>query len=248
MPSNFPGTWRGVVGVIKPTLRPGSLEEFIRLLPQGIGVIPMFIGVKEGVVGEFLDNMGLMKRKIGELADLKVDLIHPEGAPFFTFMGYHRAEEIVKELEAEYSTPIVTTGMTLVEAARALAIKKLIIFSSFDDSGEKIRFQKHSTYFREAGFDVLTIEGMPVKFADIGALSPCECYAFAKNLYLRHPECDGICMMGSGWRVIDIIPLLEQDLQIPVVHPVAARVWAIQKRLHVRQPIKGCGRLLEQMP
>ena len=52
MPSTFPGTWRGVVGIIKPTLRPGSLEEFIRLLPEGIGVIPMFIGVKEGVVGE----------------------------------------------------------------------------------------------------------------------------------------------------------------------------------------------------
>jgi hypothetical protein len=27
------------VGVIKPTHRPGSLEEFIRLLPEGIGVV-----------------------------------------------------------------------------------------------------------------------------------------------------------------------------------------------------------------
>ena len=31
-------SWRGVVGVVKPTHRPGSLEEFIRLLPEGIGV------------------------------------------------------------------------------------------------------------------------------------------------------------------------------------------------------------------
>ena len=28
-------SWRGVVGVVKPTHRPGSLEEFIRLLPEG---------------------------------------------------------------------------------------------------------------------------------------------------------------------------------------------------------------------
>jgi len=41
---------------------------------------------------------------------------------------------------------------------------------------------------------------------------------------------------------------LEQDLQIPVVCAVAARVWAIQKRLHVRQPVKGRGILLETMP
>lgn len=28
-------SWRGVVAVIKPTYRPGSLEECIRLLPEG---------------------------------------------------------------------------------------------------------------------------------------------------------------------------------------------------------------------
>ena len=44
----FSGCWRGVVGVIKPTYRPGSLEEFIRLLPEGIGVIPKFAGIREG--------------------------------------------------------------------------------------------------------------------------------------------------------------------------------------------------------
>jgi hypothetical protein len=37
-------SWRGIVGDIKPTHRPGSLEEFIRLLPEGIGVIPLTVG------------------------------------------------------------------------------------------------------------------------------------------------------------------------------------------------------------
>ena len=31
--------WRGIAGIIHPTLRPGALEEFIRLLPEGIGVL-----------------------------------------------------------------------------------------------------------------------------------------------------------------------------------------------------------------
>ena len=34
-------SWRGVVGCIKPTLRPGGLEELIRMLPEGIGVLPL---------------------------------------------------------------------------------------------------------------------------------------------------------------------------------------------------------------
>ncbi len=46
--------WRGVVGVIQPSYRPGALEEFIRLLPEGIGVIPFFLGLKEGTEKEFL--------------------------------------------------------------------------------------------------------------------------------------------------------------------------------------------------
>ena len=52
---SFSGSWRGVVGVIKPTYRPGSLEEFIRLLPEGIGVIPKFVGAREGIEKEFFD-------------------------------------------------------------------------------------------------------------------------------------------------------------------------------------------------
>jgi maleate cis-trans isomerase len=55
-------------------------------------------------------------------------------------------------------------------------------------------------------------------------------------------------MLGSGWRTLNIIQTLEQDLQVPVVHPVPARVWEIQKRLHVREPRRGFGHLLEAMP
>ncbi len=39
-------SWRGVVGCIKPTLRPGGLEELIRMLPEGIGVLPLFLNIQ----------------------------------------------------------------------------------------------------------------------------------------------------------------------------------------------------------
>jgi maleate cis-trans isomerase len=55
-------------------------------------------------------------------------------------------------------------------------------------------------------------------------------------------------MLGSGWRTLDIIQTLEQDLQVPVVHPVTARVWEMQKRLNVRQPVLGYGTMLATLP
>jgi maleate isomerase len=245
---NFSGSWRGVVGIIKPTYRPGSLEEFIRLLPEGIGVIPKFVDVREGLEKEFVDGFALAEKIIGELAEMKVDLIHPEGAPLFVQKGYSRSEEIIRQLEERYSIPIVTTGMVLVEAARALGINKLLAISSFDDGSSSGRLAKYSSYFSDAGFQVPAVEGFPVAFSDIGSVSPHEAYAFARKVYFKYPQSDGICLIGSGWRVLDVVPLLEQDLQIPVVCAVAARVWAIQKRLSVRQPVKGRGMLLETMP
>ncbi|MBI2540052.1 MAG: hypothetical protein HYW04_09730, partial [Deltaproteobacteria bacterium] len=46
-------SWRGVVGLVKPTMRTGSLEELIRLLPEGIGVLPLFLRIQRGTEDEF---------------------------------------------------------------------------------------------------------------------------------------------------------------------------------------------------
>ena len=42
--------------------------------------------------------------------------------------------------------------------------------------------------------------------------------------------------------------LARHDLQVPVIHPVTARVWEFQKRLHVHEPIRGYGHFLEVLP
>jgi maleate cis-trans isomerase len=55
-------------------------------------------------------------------------------------------------------------------------------------------------------------------------------------------------MLGSGWRLLKIVRLLEQDLQVPVVYALAAKLWQVEKQFHVREPIKGYGRLLEELP
>lgn len=237
-------SWRGVVGVVKPTHRPGSLEEFIRLLPEGIGVVPVYLNFTRGTEEEFRAALNAVHGKVEELAKEGVDLIHPEGAPPFMAQGFKGEEKIVKEWEAEFKIPMVTAGQTQVEALRALGVKKFVGVTYFVGSINDM----FTRYFQEAGFEVLAMEGMKIDFADVGRLASTEIYAHTRKAFLRHPEADGIYMLGTGWRCLDIIHLLEEDLQVPVVHAVPARVWAVQKRLHVRQPVKGFGRLLEDMP
>lgn len=236
-------SWRGVVGVIKPGVRPGSLEEFLRLLPEGIGVVPLSLGIKKGTEEEFLAVMELIKEKVAELAARNVDLIHAEGAPPFMIRGYQGEQEIVKELEEKHGIPIFTSGMSHIEALRALGVKRFLGVTYFQDEMN----QMFARYFRDAGFDVLGIEEV-VPFAEAGNVSPKMLYSLIKKQYLKHRDAQGIYMLGSGWSVLDVINLLERDLQIPVVHPVPARIWAIQKRLLVREPRQGYGRLLEELP
>ena len=65
---------------------------------------------------------------------------------------------------------------------------------------------------------------------------------------LEHKGADAVYILGSALDALGIVAVLEQDLGVPVVQPIAARIWEIQRRLHVRQPIKGYGSLLETLP
>ena len=237
-------SWRGTVGLIKPTHRPGSLEELIRLLPEGIGVIPLFVGFQRGNEEEFRAAVQAYEDRVQELAKLGVDLIHPEGAPPFMVHGYKGEAEIVKGWEKKYGVPIVTASQTQVNALRALEVNQFVGVTYFTGKINDV----FSAYFKEAGFEVMAMEGIPVAFEDVGRLSAQEVYAHTKKAFLKHPGAEAIYMLGSGWRTLEIIHLLEEDLQVPVIHPVPARVWALEKMLHVRQPARGYGRLLEEMP
>jgi maleate cis-trans isomerase len=54
--------------------------------------------------------------------------------------------------------------------------------------------------------------------------------------------------LGPAVEALPLIAPLERDFGVPVVQAIAARVWEIQKRLKVHEPIKGYGRLLETLP
>ena len=105
-------SWRGVVGLVKPTMRTGSLEELIRLLPEGIGVLPLFLRIQRGTEEEFREVLKAFEERVSELAELKVDLIHPEGAPPFMVHGYKGEERIVRGWEGKYKIPIFLTLST----------------------------------------------------------------------------------------------------------------------------------------
>ena len=225
-------------------MRPGGLEDMIRILPEGIGVIPLFNNITRGDRAEFKEVMKDYDEKVALLAEQGCDLIHPEGAPPFMVLGNDGEARKIKSWERKHKVPIFTSGTNHVAALRALKVKRFVGASYFKGEINKT----FGTYFKKAGFDVLAMEGMDIPFNKVQTLSSHEIYGFIKNLVLKHKRAQGIYMLGTAWKALEAIPLLEQDLGIPIVYPVTSRVWEIQRRLTICQPIKGYGRILEEMP
>lgn len=236
-------SWRGVVGCVKPTLRPGGIEELIRILPEGVCILPLFLGISHGTVDEFKRAVDPYVPLIDKLAEAGCDIIHPEGAPPFMLLGYEGETDLIKKWEKKYKIPMFTSGSNHVRALKALKAKKILGVTYFTGQINDL-FGK---YFTQAGFKVLAMDGIDVPFDKVQTLSAHEIYAFVKQCFIKHRDADAIYMLGTGWRVMEVIGMLEEDLGVPVVHPVPARCWEIQRRLLINQPVKGYGKLLAEM-
>jgi len=92
------------------------------------------------------------------------------------------------------------------------------------------------------------MEPIDVPFNEAQNISPETLYAHIKRLFHEHSGADGIYIQGGAWHTESIVETLEQDLGVPVVHANVAPAWEIMKRLTVREPRSGFGRLLRELP
>ena len=119
-------SWRVTVGMINPTMRPGVTEEVIRLLPEGIGLLPLFLDIRRGTRDEFEAVMPAYEKSIAVLAEHGCDLIHPAGAPPFMVLGLEAETRLVAGWEEKYRTPIFTVAQNHVAALKALGAKTIV--------------------------------------------------------------------------------------------------------------------------
>lgn len=235
---------KGIVGLVKPTYRPGSMESFIRLMPEGVGFIPFHAGIRAGSEQEFQEALAVAEKKVAKLAELGANVVMIMGAPPAMVRGHGADRQIASQLTQKYGLPVLIATIAQVEAFRALGLKKLVGITYFQEELN----QKFAKFLRDDGFEIAAMKGIEVPFRDAGKISPEAIYGFAKKIFLEHGPVDGIYMLGAGWHNLPVVEMLEKDLKTTVVSSIPAQVWATKKQLHLWEPVEGYGRLLAEMP
>jgi hypothetical protein len=96
---------RGIVGLVKPTYRPGSMESFIKLMPDGVGFIPFHAGIRAGNEEEFQQALAVAEKKVARLAELGADVVMIMGAPPAMVRGHGADRQIACELTEKIPHP-----------------------------------------------------------------------------------------------------------------------------------------------
>ena len=235
--------WRGVTGLIKPTRRPGTLEELIRMLPEGIGIVPLLLNFKAGTEDEFRRSISDYEQYVRELSEQKVDMTIISGTPPFMLLGYDAEARLIDEWSRRYAMPIVTDSQMQAAGLHAMGIKKFI-----GASYSPLQNQISINYMKQAGLTAVAMEPIDVPFDQVAQISVEQLYVHVKKLFLTHKGADGIYIQGGGWQTTGVVAMLEEDLQVPVVHATVCQAWQIHRLLHVRGTKPGYGRLLAELP
>jgi maleate isomerase len=236
-------SWRGQAGMIAPVLRPGPAEEVVRLLPEGLSLMTLYLDVERGSLDEFRRAVSLYEAPCERLVKAGCEVLHPGGAPPFMLLGRIDEKALVESWERRWGCEVFTSGMNHVAAFAALGAGQIVGATYSSVQNEIVR-----RYLVAAGLDVLAIEPIETPFDRAGQIPPHALYAHIGRLMRSHPGAEAIYVQGSGWRTLKVIELLEADFGVPVVHAVAAKAWEFQMRLKVRAPIRGYGRLLRDLP
>ena len=235
-----------LVGTVRPTNRPeaGQEVDLDAKIPAKIQFVTRTMNFTRGTEDEFSTSMPGYEAKAAELAKMGADLVRPGGAPPFMLLGYRAERELILSWEKKYGVQMFTSGQNHVRALRTLGINKFVGVSYFPEKMNAI----FARYFTDAGFQVLAMEGIDSPFADVPRVPPERILEFMKKIAAKHRDTDGVYMLGSAWKTIDIIDELEKATGLPVIHAGPARCWETQLRLGLRYPLPGYGRLLTEMP
>lgn len=230
------------IGLIIPSSNRSSEPQFQYLAPEGLAVHItrlQMTGPWKKPQAELRDDIA---RAASSLADSKCDLIvfHCTGTSMEE--GPEGDRKITETIAQETGTTALSTGQAVIEALRALALKRLVVVSPYIQATN----DHERDYLQALGFEVLHDVALGLSGGNEYIQVPVSRWIEIVRANTR-PQADGYFLSCTNTTQIGAIATLEAELGKPMVNSNQATLWACWKRLAPKlgpvRPDKALGRL-----
>lgn len=225
--------WRAKLGVLLPSCNYVIEPEMCKMVPVSSGISLHFsrMFLTEDSEEEIAALPEHAKEASKLLMHAGVDIIG-FGCTAGSFVGgLNYDKKIIQEIERITNIPVTTTSTALLEAMRVTGVKKISMVTPYQDWIN----QKEKAFFAENGVKVLKMVGMNLgrkgQVPEIGDIFPETTYELCIKTF--EPGSDALFISCTGFRTIEIIKDLEEDLNTLVITSNQATLWHMFKKLNI---------------
>lgn len=242
--------WRARIGLLKPTHRGKTFAFWYKHAPEGVEIVPTFIGFRSGHKENFLKGFDRAEEIAVELKEVGCDIISVSGTPPFLLKGLDFERQWAKDLSKKIGLPVVTPVEPHAIALKSMNVKKVAIATYFGDELNQAivnhfsRFGIESSVMPGFSFSGKTEDLYTTPLLKLDEVSYMDVYRHCKRgLQQLGASIDAIYINGGGWDAAPAVELLERDLKVKVVWAIAAEMWLTYHKLAIDIPLTGCGSL-----
>lgn len=226
------------VGLIVPSVNATIEPELAWIAPPGLSFHASRVMLRETTP----DGLRAMNEGAAAAADL-VASVSPDVVAYActsgTFLeGMDGLRRLVTALEARVRCPVVATSAAMIEALRALGVRRVALATPYLDTVNALE----RAFLEAQGFAVVSVRGLDLSGRAIREVAPDRVYDLACSA--DDADADGVFVSCTDLRALEAVESLERALGKPVVTSNQATLWAILRALGRTPDIAGFGRLL----
>ena len=242
--------WRARIGLIKPTHRGKSFAYWYKNAPEGVEIVPTFIGFRSEKPESFLAGFKKAEDLAVQLKEVGCDIISVSGTPPFLLKGLDFERQWGADLSAKIGLPVITPMEPHAIALRTLGVRKVAVATYYGDELNRAIVG----YFARFGIESELMPGLSAtgqrsglyttSLLALDEVSHIDVYRHCKKALKGMAPVEAIYINGGGWDAAPAIDYLERDLKINVVWALAAEMWLTYHKLQIDNAVSGSGVLL----
>lgn len=225
--------WRGKLGLLVPANNTVIEPELNRLLPEGTSLFSTRMMVEGPFSPEALNKMeNEASRGIRELEVSEVDFIVYSCMSTSLVKGKDW-DLAFESIPTNRMTRKSTAAKCTVEALLSRLVKKVAILSPYPEAIQSLVIP----YFKMWGLQPVSTKSLDIgDYHTVTRINPETLYREVRGMKLRDAE--GICILATDLRTLEINAILEKDLGLPVVSTNLAICWSFLKNRGIELPMQ----------